>query len=230
MKTATDLYIDLYEDNPYADEETLFEELSQGLSRLSNRYNKVLSSTYGFDPLDNSVYSNKVIQLALYQLRKYGLLDFVKMNQMRYEFEIFLSSNHKSKLVISESRLMFQVIKYPKNVFSQPFMSKPYSINNLLDVELLMDEGVIFKRSSNIGKAVVGGLLFGGVGVLAGALAPSNKETSKNKANYAVRLFLNDISMASIELPCESREIAHRILSTFELLEKAYEKKNSEKM
>ena len=78
----------------------------------------------------------------------------------------------------------------------------------------------MYSYKSSVGPAIVGGLLFGGIGAVAGAMAVKQKDSAKTKEDYAVRFMLNDIEMALIELHCESREIAYRVAATFELWEK----------
>ncbi len=72
---------------------------------------------------------------------------------------------------------------------------------------------------------IAGGLLFGGLGALAGSIDRNGKKQLKTKSDFRVRLILDSLSQASIDLKCESSEKAYQILYTLSLLEEKYYKK-----
>lgn len=72
-----------------------------------------------------------------------------------------------------------------------------YDLTLLRDYEIIRDGVTIFKKSNPIGRAVVGGLLFGGVGAIVGASTSNRKGTDQVKA-ASLKLFTNNIDNPSI--------------------------------
>jgi len=87
-----------------------------------------------------------------------------------------------------------------------------YYIKNVIAVELVVDSISVstFKRAS------VGALLFGGVGALAGALSSVN---AKPKSKISVAIFLDNIELSAVTIPCKTLGEANRLISTFANIE-----------
>lgn len=72
-----------------------------------------------------------------------------------------------------------------------------YDLSALRDYEILKDGVTIIKKSNVVGRAVIGGLLFGGLGAIAGAA--SSKSTAIDKTKAAdLKIYTNDIEHPSI--------------------------------
>ncbi len=102
---------------------------------------------------------------------------------------IDLNSYTKSGIAIDESRAKVCVVK--KNDSLR--VERVISYKDILSSELYEDGETIVKtvRSSQIGGAVVGGLLLGGFGTVIGGL--SGKKIQKNKINnLSLRVVVND--------------------------------------
>jgi hypothetical protein len=90
--------------------------------------------------------------------------------------------------------------------------SPSYYIKNVIAVELVVDS----VRVSTFRRASVGAFLFGGVGALAGALSSINA-TPKSKISVAI--FLDNIELSTITVPCKTLGEANRLISTFANIE-----------
>ena len=64
-----------------------------------------------------------------------------------------------------------------------------YDFNKIVSFELIEDGSSV--KNGGIGRAVVGGILFGGVGAIVGATTASNKQICNN---LQIKIVLNDIS------------------------------------
>jgi hypothetical protein len=76
------------------------------------------------------------------------------------------------------------------------------AFSNIRDYEIITDGTTVFKKSTGaaVGRALVGGLLLGGVGAVAGAVTTSSKGKEDIKAaNF--KIFTNDVRNPSIMIP-----------------------------
>ena len=130
-----------------------------------------------------------------------------------------LSSKPVSRLCIDSSKKQFQL-------FINKSYTKIYDVNDLVDYEIRVDNEVIVtsktKSKKGIGKAIVGGALFGGVGAVAGAVAGNSKgkTTSSQKEihHYSLVLKVNDFQKPSFIVSLDSEEIAEEVVTIFDLL------------
>jgi hypothetical protein len=102
------------------------------------------------------------------------------------------------------------------------FKEHRYHVTEIIGFELQADDTIIERNHSGFGKIVTGGLLFGGLGAIAGAMNQGQSVKRTVKTEYIVRLLVNDLKQASIDISCDSKSIAIRILHTLALLEKKY--------
>lgn len=72
-----------------------------------------------------------------------------------------------------------------------------YNLSTLRDYELISNDTTVFKRSNVVGRAVVGGLLFGGIGAIAGAATSKSKGANQVKSAN-LKLYTNNIDSPSI--------------------------------
>lgn len=103
-----------------------------------------------------------------------------------------LGAGGRSAIAIDEERRTIGMISEQESAFSE----RVISYRDLISVELFEDGNTITKtsRSSQIGGAIVGGLLLGGIGALAGGLSGKTKSTN-TVTRIDLRLILNDTAM-----------------------------------
>lgn len=140
-------------------------------------------------------------------------ITFISINEEIFNIAIFQSESYSfnknlnDPLDLDDSRLII------------------ISVEQILGYELIDNSTIIERKSSNFGKMIAGGLLFGGLGAIAGSIS-SNKNHYKTKSDFRVRLILDSLSNASVDLKCESSERAYQLLYTLSLLEERFYKKN----
>lgn len=132
---------------------------------------------------------------------------------------IHLSDNPKSKLIILCADNKFQVVydnKYSKIFTGKDVLEYQIRVNN---------EVVITSKTQNqkrVGKAIAGGLLFGGVGMIAGSLAANGKSTTTSHQqeidHFVLVLKVNDIIHPSFVIELSSLEIAEEIVAIFAII------------
>jgi len=109
--------------------------------------------------------------------------------------------------------------------------NKIYSYDEIVEYELLEDGGVV--ASGGVGRAIVGGLLFGGAGAIVGGVTAGKKSVVNNmKIKVTVNNFNNPTVFINV-LNSQARtdsfiykmasETAQNILSTFILIQKQKE-------
>jgi hypothetical protein len=108
------------------------------------------------------------------------------------------------------------------------YPDKIYDASVIKGYEIIVDDNVVERKSSNFGKIIAGGLLFGGLGAVAGAVDKGGKLKTSGKKSYSVRLILDDMEQASLDIKCDSSENAYRLLHTLALLEEKYSKQLNE--
>lgn len=84
----------------------------------------------------------------------------------------------------------------PQGVFSKKKVPKIRKYSDILDFELLED-GETLTTKNGVGRAIVGGVLFGGVGAIVGGVTGKNK--NKNICNsLKLKITLNDLEEPAI--------------------------------
>ena len=114
-----------------------------------------------------------------------------------------LSKSPVSKLIILSSERKFQVVQENKH-------SKIFIGQDILEYEIRVDNEVVItsktKSKKGVGKALVGGALFGGAGMIAGAVAGNGKSKTsqfqKEIHHYILVLKVNDIMNPSFVMCC----------------------------
>jgi hypothetical protein len=92
-------------------------------------------------------------------------------------------------LNIDTNRLSIANIK-DKNIVNLQF-------DSIRDYEIQKNGLTVYKKSGTVGRAIVGGLLFGGVGAIAGAATSKSKGREKiESANF--KLFTNDFNNPAV--------------------------------
>ena len=127
-------------------------------------------------------YSNIVKKQKLIESHLSSLPEFSSTQQI-------VSCDGNSGIAIDESQEMVCLIVNNINIVSERIIS----YKDIISVEIFEDNASIAKtiRTSQIGGAVAGGLLFGGVGAIIGGLS-GKTETSKKIKRVDLRLVIND--------------------------------------
>lgn len=132
---------------------------------------------------------------------------------------IALTKRPLSQLIVDSSSLQFQVLTKGR-------YSKIFSDVDVIDYEIRVDNEVVMnsqtKSKKGVGKALVGGALFGEAGLVAGAVAGNSKQSTtvvqKEIHHYSLILKVNDISNPSFVLAMESVDVAEEVAAVLLIL------------
>lgn len=121
--------------------------------------------------------------------------NFSKLDKAINNLENFESSkkyvfdNAEKAFLIDEKRKKMSLIE----IENENVSTRMYDFHDLLEVEILENGESLTKtsRSSQIGGALLGGLMLGGVGAIIGGLSGTQKHKHKVK-NIALKLLVND--------------------------------------
>ena len=130
-----------------------------------------------------------------------------------------INLNRNDRMTVSTKELKFQIMqdkKFSKIISGADIKEYEIKVNN----ELIITSNT--KNKKGVGKAVVGGLLFGGVGAIAGAAAANSKaktsETQKEVQHYTLALKVNDIIKPSFTIELSNLSVAEEVSATLLLL------------
>jgi hypothetical protein len=104
--------------------------------------------------------------------------------------------------------------------------SKIFIGQDILEYEIRVDNEVVItsktKSKKGVGKALVGGALFGGAGMIAGAVAGNGKsktsQSQKEIHHYMLVLKVNDIITPSFVIELPSLQTAEEVAATLEII------------
>jgi len=136
-----------------------------------------------------------------------------------YDKDICLCKKPLSKLMINSETKQFQL-------FTDNKYSKIYVPKDLIDYEIRVDNEIVVtshtKGKKGAGRAIAGGLLFGGAGAVAGAMTGKSKsQTTSNQTeihHYTLVVKVNDLSKPSFVIELDSVNIAEDVVSIFDIL------------
>jgi hypothetical protein len=120
-------------------------------------------------------------------------------NMFAFDDSVVVALNFDSgKLMIIDDSIESSVHK------KQRITEIPFS--NIRDYEIITDGKIVFKKSTGaaVGRALIGGLLLGGVGAVAGAVTTSSKGSEVIKA-AKFKILTNDVKNPSIMVPIFSK-------------------------
>jgi hypothetical protein len=144
---------------------------------------------------------------------------------------IKFSSKPDIALIISSVEHKLQIRKNKR-------YSRIFNKSEILDYEIRVDNEVLITSKSQtnrgFGKAIVGGVLFGGVGAIAGAMAGNSNtnasQSQKEIHHYTFLLKINDISTPSFVVELSSLQMAEEVATAlaifFQEFSSAKEKNN----
>ena len=132
---------------------------------------------------------------------------------------IELSKRPTAKLIVSSSERKFQVVQ--ENKYSNVFTAQ-----DVLEYEIRIDNEIVInsktKSKRGVGKSIVGGMLFGGAGMIAGAISENSKlETSQSQKeihHYTLVLRVNDILKPSFVIELSSLQTAEEVVATLAII------------
>lgn len=103
-----------------------------------------------------------------------------------------------------------------------------FDFDQLLNYELIMDDSTV--TTGGVGMALIGGLAFGGAGLIAGGITGKRK-TKKTIENMMIKVTINDFNLPCIVIPLITKttrvdskeyrnalEEANKILSAFDVI------------
>jgi hypothetical protein len=114
-----------------------------------------------------------------------------------------VGTDGKSALAVDQGRNVLALLAGPSN-------TRRVNCSDILSVAILEDGASVTEtnRGSQLGGAIVGGALFGGVGALAGALSGSTRTSGKVR-RVELRLTLNDANAPTFSLCLSDSEMEH---------------------
>jgi hypothetical protein len=110
---------------------------------------------------------------------------------------------------------IFQIIRKSSNIK----ISKPYSFEDIKSYDLIIDNQVLVSKNTGMAKTIIGGVLFGPLGALAGSISSNTSTKETINSVYSLNLYLNDLTFPYVELKCKDRETALTLYETFKMWE-----------
>lgn len=158
----------------------------------------------------NADFENYEINKKAYQeiLDSVESHDAILESEDKHNITIIDKVNNELHVVVAKEKVKFEL--YPIE-----YKHRIIDLNDIMESELLIDDETITKssRGSQVGGAVAGGALFGGVGAIIGGL--SGKQTSKKEVSKIdLKLTINDFSdpVCRIELLPLNKTATERVI------------------
>lgn len=148
---------------------------------------------------DESIGVLLIVCGSLFLIISFAYIIYSNFNYIKENFDVVIKVI-KGKVYINTKKY---VIKYKSNTFR---------VEEILKYQLVKNEKILL--SSGIGEAIIGGILFGGSGALAGAYA-GKKEKYKEKCVLYIET--NNPLYAGITIPVRE-ESGFKICKTFDLM------------
>ena len=138
---------------------------------------------------------------------------------LQYDKILNLSKKPRFEFLISSADKKLQIL-------SGKYYSKILTGKDIIEYEIKIDNEIVItsntKNKKGVGKALVGGALFGGVGMVAGAVAGNSKskttQSQKEIHHYTLALKINDISCPSFVVKMKSLEMAEQATATLDII------------
>lgn len=119
--------------------------------------------------------------------------------------QYIVSTNFKSGIVFDEKNQSICLLK----ILEDEFSNRIFTYKDLVSVEFVENGSVINNtvRTSQIGNALVGGLLLGGIGTVIGGLSGEKKQ-SKIIDSIVIRIIVNDTKEPVFELNFTKNDVS----------------------
>ncbi len=126
-----------------------------------------------------------------------------------YDSGIVIDDNNERIAIISRKNLTLSIYE------------KPTILSVSVEHHYQVEQTITSKKSVNVGRAVAGGLLFGGVGAVVGGL--SGKSSSKivsnnNYLNSTITIYTTNIYLPEISLVFDTKTISEMIVDNINLM------------
>ncbi|MDK0695919.1 DUF4428 domain-containing protein [Clostridium perfringens] len=191
---------------------------------------------------DGYICSNCLKNVGMFQVTKplktYQIKDIEKLIVLNYENKVNVDNFNATKKI--EKYIEFDDTNRKwliPNLIYGKYSTKVYDYKDILEFELLEDGEVITK--GGLGRAVAGGILFGGVGAIVGGIT-GNKKTKSVVNSLKIKITLNDMNNPTIYIPLiksktKTNSVSYRgayglcqeILSTLDIITKSNKEINT---
>lgn len=123
---------------------------------------------------------------------------------------LFLINSQNKKFAIEVDRV--------DNLNSKICNFGPFDINKLLNVQITVDDNIVYENKSSNIPMLAGGILFGSIGAVAGSIIANQKQNIKKKKLYSLLLNIDDIQIPSFYIETEDSDLVYKFINTIELL------------
>lgn len=103
----------------------------------------------------------------------------------------------------------------------------PYKLDDI-SIDVVLENKTIYKTSKGVTPMIVGGLLFGAAGAVAGSVASSKKEKEINKKVFLVTITTNDTEFTGFQVATKHYNLVHDLVNTVENTKKKFYESQSE--
>lgn len=103
----------------------------------------------------------------------------------------------------------------------------PYKITDFTSINFKNSTQIVFEAKKGYGKMVLGGVLFGAAGAIAGSLATSNKSKEINKEVYYLQIGINDLKFPGFAIDNIEADTAFKFINTVEIINNKLDVKNN---
>lgn len=102
----------------------------------------------------------------------------------------------------------------------------PFEIGDLLEIQVIQDNNVVYENKSSVVPMIAGGMLFGPMGAVAGSIISNKKENIKKLTTLILKI--NEILLPSLYIETYDKDVVFKFINTIEFLKsKAKKLKNN---
>lgn len=101
----------------------------------------------------------------------------------------------------------------------------PYEFEDI-SISVSTTKETIYKTSGAT-PMIVGGILFGSAGAIAGSIVGSKEKSSKVKDHYTIQVTTNDLKFSGFVISTDDANLAHDVITRVEIIRKKIEKQES---
>lgn len=118
-------------------------------------------------------------------------------------FSVFSATDKAGNFILADKNTKKFYIPATTSLGKTPDL---FDFNQLVDYELLEDGETLTSKKVSLGKAAVGGLIFGPVGTIVGGLSGKSK-TKSTCTSMSIRISVNSTLYNQIEIPLITKEV-----------------------
>lgn len=94
----------------------------------------------------------------------------------------------------------------------------PFDLKQLLSVQVVIDDNIVYENKNGTLPMLAGGILFGSIGAIAGSMISNQKQNIKKKKVYNLILKIDNIQIPSFYIETEDSDLVYKFINTIELL------------